>query len=301
MGILAKGDLVDVVAPSYGDFNISKKHIESFFYELGLRVRISDNLQKKSADFFSAHDLETRASNFIEAMLSEDSKAVWCLRGGYGAAKMLHILDRVDFSKKTKPIIGYSDITALHIYFSSKYKSKTIHGRTISECLSKEVHKSELNNMTKILFDNGYSLKLERLDELEIAGKIQSEIVGGNLTLIESSLGTNWQINAKDKILIIEEAFEQRYRVDRSLEHLYQAGVFDGVTAVIFGNISYEEDRKYQKGSADKKDFVLQNLVKKLRVPVYHTNEIGHGETNNPIIFGSVCNIENSFLNQQVL
>ena len=218
------------------------------------------------------------------AMLADDSAAVWCLRGGYGASKLIPELDKIDFSNTNKPIIGFSDITALHIYFTQKYNICTVHGRTLSEYFHKKVTELEIIKMKDLLLGKGYIQNLSPVNNVsKSAGSITAEITGGNLVLIESSLGTHWQINAKDKILLIEDAFERGYRIDRSLNHLKQAGIFDEVAAVIFGDISCEPE----KNGVLKCEDAIEEFIKSSSVPIYRTNDFGHGKVNNPIIFGA--------------
>ncbi|MEQ9115279.1 MAG: LD-carboxypeptidase [Rickettsiales bacterium] len=301
MSILSKGDLVDVVAPSYGDFDVSEEQIKQVLEYLGLKARIPKNLQKKNADFFSAHNLEMRSKHFINAITAKDSKAIWCLRGGYGAAKIVPELEKINLSKHNKPIIGYSDITALHLYLSSKYDFRTVHGRNLSEFFTKKISSIEKENITSLLFENGFDLKMMPLNTYakKESLNIEAAIIGGNLTLVTNSLATDWQISTKDKILLLEDAFEEKYRIDRSLNHLYQAGVFDKVKAVIFGDIELKEEKSQNTRGLDVEEFIM-DFIKKLNVPVYHTPQIGHGKINNPVVFGNTYAIQNSILRFQV-
>lgn len=284
MAFLQKGDLIDVVAPAAAYFDYNEAKIHAFVEKLGFKVRCPKEFQKKGADPFSSHTQSIRVQNFKTAMLAEDSKAVWCFRGGYGSTCLIPELDKIDFSAIKKPIIGFSDITALHIYFATKYGLQTIHGRTLSEYFHKKVHTAEINKIQNLLLGKYYDLEITPANEMaKQIPEIRSEIIGGNLTLIENSLGTNWQINSDNKILLVEEAFERGYRIDRSFEHLKQAGLLKKAKAIIIGEIKCakeEQDRPPKCIDA------IKRFTAEATIPVYTTNQIGHGTINNPIIFG---------------
>lgn len=288
MAFLQKGDLIDVVAPAAAYFDYDEKKFHSFVEKLGFKIRFPKEFQRKDADPFSAHNLSTRLANLKNALLAKDSKAVWCFRGGYGSACLIPELDKVDFSTVKKPIIGFSDITALLIYFSNRYNLQTIHGRTLSEYFHKKVHAEEISKMQHLLLGKYYDLEMIPVnDAAKQIPKISGKIIGGNLTLIENSLGTNWQINTNNKILLIEEAFERGYRIDRSLEHLKQAGLLKKAKAVIIGDIKCINE---ESGNGQCLD-AIKRFVVETTIPVYRTNEIGHGAINNPVVFGRTYTI----------
>lgn len=295
MGFLKENDLIDIVAPAASYINYDPTKVIDFIEKLGFKARLPKELQKYGADDFSAHNLSTRLNNFKEAMLAPDSKALWCFRGGYGSTKLIPQLEEIDFSSVKKPIIGFSDITALHIYFSNKYNLQTIHARTLSEYLHKEVSQDEVNKLKNLLLGKNYGLQITALNNLaKTIPQIRAKIIGGNLVLIECSLGTKWQINTKDKILVIEDAFERGYRIARSLEHLKQAGVFINAKAVIIGDIKCDPE----PDGSFKCDQAITSFAQELELPVYKTPNIGHGIVNNPLIFGKEYILTN---NQQII
>ena len=123
---LKPGDIIDVVAPSTGDTQVSSKDAEKFIKELGYIPRIPENLQTKNSDPFASNPDQVRYEHLRDACMAEDSNLVWMFRGGYGATRLLSLLDKHDFPGKKKTIIGFSDIIALGLYFVKKYDSKKI-------------------------------------------------------------------------------------------------------------------------------------------------------------------------------
>lgn len=282
---LKKGEIIDVVAPSCGNFDISREHVIEFIKNLGYTARIPANFQEKGADIFSANTQEIRAKHLIDALQSKDSKAIWMFRGGYGATKLIPELDKYDFSSNPKVLIGFSDITSLGLYFEGKYGWKFIHG-TIRYAKNQQSTQEEFKLMQNFLsgewdkveykFD---SLNAKAKEEISIKGKI----TGGNLSLIQCSLGTNWQINAHNKILFIEDVSERGYRIDRMLEHLKQAGVFNGIKALIIGDMACAPESNGELlCDAAISRFIAQEMQD---IPVFSSKMFGHGAINYPLIF----------------
>lgn len=221
-------------------------------------------------------------------LLDNKNDIVWGLRGGYGNAKVIEILyDDKEFmsqmkqKKKYPYVIGYSDITALHLFLSQEFSWKTIHGSVFTEVIDQskdranfKVIKNVSAGIKKITIYGLEALNKAATDADEINGKI----TGGNLSIIQTSIGTRWQIDSKDKILIIEDYQEKPYRMDRILNHLKAAGVFSNVKAVIVGDI--------YNSSNEMKNVVL-NFAKNMNIPFYGIDVFGHNMYNYPFMYNS--------------
>jgi len=283
---LKKGEIIDVVAPSCADFEVSISQIREFIESLGYKARVPADLQAEGADVFSANSEEIRSKHLVDALKSEDSKVIWIFRGGYGATKLIPELDKHDFSSNPKTIIGFSDITALGIYFEVKYDWKFIHGRMVGSHVKNQHTTEELNVMKGFLSGEWdrveykfESLNAKAKEEISIKG----EITGGNLALIQCGLGTNWQINAHNKILFLEDVGERGYRIDRMLEHLKQAGVFNNISALIFGDITCAPE---PNGELLCDAAVSRFIEREMQgIPVFSSKMFGHGQINYPLIF----------------
>lgn len=234
---LQKGDSVAIIAPaSPSDKNLIDKCITSL-NELGLNVVVGESCLSEHG-FLSGTD-DIRAKDINCMFSNKNIKGIFALRGGYGCARLLNLIDFKLIKKNPKIFVGYSDITALHIAINQKSKLITYHGPMISTELIKGLDEYSADYYQKFIF--GYE-KVEELfnpegDNLEIinTGIATGQLVGGNLSSICSSLGTKYEINTKNKILFLEEIEEVPYKVDRMLTHLKQSGKLKDVNGIILG------------------------------------------------------------------
>lgn len=234
---LQKGDSVAIIAPaSPSDKNLIDKCITSL-NELGLKVVVGESCLSEHG-FLSGTD-DIRANDINCMFADKNIKGIFTLRGGYGCARLLNLIDFKLIKKNPKIFIGYSDITALHIAINQKSKLITYHGPMISTELIKGLDEYSADYYQKFIF--GYK-KVEELvnpeeDNLEIinTGIATGQLTGGNLSLICSSLGTKYEINTKNKILFLEEVEEVPYKVDRMLTHLKQSGKLKEANGIILG------------------------------------------------------------------
>ena len=234
---LQKGDKVAIIAPaSPSDKNLIDKCIASL-NELGLKVVIGESCLSEHG-FLSGTD-DIRANDINCMFADKNIKGIFALRGGYGCARLLDLIDFKLIKKNPKIFIGYSDITALHIAINQKSKLITYHGPMISTELIKGLDEYSADYYKKFIFEHE---KIEELlnperNSLEIInnGIASGELIGGNLSLICSSLGTKYEINTKNKILFLEEVDEVPYKVDRMLTHLKQSGKLKEANGIILG------------------------------------------------------------------
>jgi len=184
-----------------------------------------------------------------------------------------------------KILIGYSDITVLHCYLQYKYGWPTIHGPMLEsiangfydpEGESVIALRSLLFNLTTLICEP----VLTRLDSKGPFSPISTEVVGGNLTLIETSIATIWEVKATGRILFLEDTGEAAYSLERSLDHMKQAGIFDGVAAVVFGDFTDPDSTTLLTLALQR--FADDDLV---TCPVFRLVGIGHGSVNLPLPF----------------
>jgi len=183
---------------------------------------------------------------------------------------------------KQKIFIGYSDITALHIFFNQEWGWKTIHGPSLIELVLDKKDISSMLKLARIITHKVKETTVENIIPLnKIAkntSKIDASLTGGNLTMVTTSLGTKWFIKAEGKILFLEDVGAKPYQIDRLLNHLKQAKVFEGVKAIIFG--SFDQDDKSTME-------VLKIFAEEIKIPVFKTDRLGHQKFNDPIICNS--------------
>jgi len=280
--LLPDGGCVALIAPSRRG---SKDHIElykSIIESKGYRVKISDKAYKE--DGILAGTDEMRANALMNAFIDSSIDAVFCIRGGTGANLILDLIDFDLIKQNPKPIVGYSDITALLNAITSITGMVTFHGpmannftkdrinRETEEALFRMVKKSDFPK--KIIIEN---VKVER------EGKANGILVGGNIALLETLIGTRYDWSGNNSIIFMEEVNEPLYKIERMLSHLRQAGKFDSVKAVLVGkmmgikdwqtNLNPDEHEVYGR---ELKEFVLKHIPE--NIPVVFDVPCGHGK-----------------------
>lgn len=236
--VLHSGDRISLVAPS-GSAS-SAERVDASIRALaarGFAVKASPHCADRRG-YLAGRD-ETRASELEKAFLDPDTKAVVCLKGGYGTPRILDSIDYSIIARNPKVFLGYSDITALHIAFNKAARLVTFHGPMPSSDMLPGIHPDSLVSLQKALFSEGPlgaianpgGAPLRRVN----GGVAEGELAGGNLSLIAATMGTPWELDARGKILFLEDIDEAPYRIDRMLNQLRLAGKFDECAGIVLG------------------------------------------------------------------
>lgn len=285
---LIKNTPINVVAPATGADNKALSDLKNI-KNLNLQIP-SKCFGKASLPFLASTD-EVRFNCLKEALFDESSNIVWSLRGGYGAARLIPELQKLAKPNKEKFFIGYSDITALHLFLSQEWGWKPIHGSTIFDLSKPEKAQSNFIKLAEIVKGKVKQVNIDNLMPLNEIAKSQKlvtgKLTGGNLTIVQTSIGTSWQIKTTGKILFLEDVNVAAFRLDRELLHLKQAGLLEDVKAIIFGSFDKDQDATM---------LVLRNFANDLKVPVFKTNRFGHEKTNDPIVYNTDSKIINNKL-----
>lgn len=276
---------IRLIAPASAD---SPEIIEALRTTTHLNIDISDNLIEKNIIFHANSD-ENRVSQLKDALYGKSSSTIiWTLRGGYGSARLLDYLNQCPKPKTEKFFIGFSDITALHLFLSQNWGWKTIHGAALAQILDPNQAPQNFERIATIISKHKKTLSLDPLMPLNAAAlqskKISGRITGGNLSIIQTSIGTPWQIKTGGKILFLEEVGEKGYRIDRILNHLKQAGLLKNVRAIVFGQLIIAGDPK-DTTLNEAITIAVERFAKETPIPVFKNNQFGHGSTNYPIVY----------------
>lgn len=283
-----KGDTIGLITPS-GFINKEKlKKTIDTLQSFGLQAKYSDSVLEKDA--YLAGTDQSRVNELHSMYLDNSTKAILCVRGGFGVTR---ILDKIDYSiikKNPKPLIGYSDITAL---LSAVYKKTNIPGFHGIVGAS-EFTEYTKNNFRTIFIENQEEIKIEQSEtyskhkEVLFPGKAEGIMIGGNLSLLTSLLGTDYDLDWSGKIVYIEEINEAPYKIDRMLTQLKLAGKFSNVKALIFGifhkcntkdfNIRDEDSYKVKE--------IIYEKIQELRVPTAYGFSFGHIDDQAIFPFG---------------
>ncbi len=230
---LKKGDKVYLITPSgFASEEKINKAIENV-KSLGLEVKFSEKIYAKYG--YLAGTDEERLEDLHYAFANPDIKAVFCVRGGYGATRLLDKIDYKLIKKNPKIFVGFSDITALHSAFLTKTGLVGIHGIVGASNFS-DYTRSQLENL---LFSTQENYKLPCHDgEVITHGNTKGIVVGGNLSLLVSLIGTEFLPSFRNKIVFIEEIAEPPYKIDRMLTHLLMSTDLKNANAFIFGTFN---------------------------------------------------------------
>ena len=290
---LQPGDVVGIIAPASAPPD--PKAVDRVLGQverLGFKPKLGRNVRARHG-FLAGSDRE-RATDLMAMFADKKVRGIICIRGGYGTARLLNSLDYAVIRRNPKVLAGYSDITTLHCALAVKASLVSFHSPMLNEGLGSEKfpafsNESFLRNVTEAKPSSsicaGYKGKTVSVLRRGIA---EGQLIGGNLSLLVTTLGTPYQPQFKNRILFFEDVGERPYRLDRLLTHLLNAGVLQQVAGVAVGVNQDCDDpadakaKEYKQSSAD----VLQERLKILGVPVVTGLPFGHQPLNATIPIG---------------
>ena len=253
---------------------------------VGFKVKVSPNLI--NPNFFYANTLEYRLNDFINAVEDPQVGLVLALRGGSGAGELVDALSKIQIAPTHPKILaGFSDFTALHVYAAKKLNFASLHANNLSSMLR---YPESLNSFLASLSGKATEFNLTPINNAGKANnnlKIQAVLLGGNLTVLQSLIGTNCCANFDDAIIILEDVGEAGYKIARALSHFSATGLFNKTKAIIFADfvncVNYDQALEY----------FAQNFAK----PVYTTSGFGHDiNLNTPVMLNEIATISNNIL-----
>jgi muramoyltetrapeptide carboxypeptidase len=236
-------------------------------------VTIMDGDAVLAADGFFSGSVAGRLAALKEALTESSSRAVFCSRGGYGTTQLLENLSVA--LAQPKIVLGYSDLTSLQIFLWQKFRWVTLYGPMVASGMDKGAgltkgydRESLLHGLTET--KQGWTLELA--GESMVPGAAEGVLLGGCLTLIETALGTPWELDTKGAILVLEDRAMKPWQVDRALTHLIQAGKLRSVQGLLLGDFPECDG---PDGTETVKD-VARRILAPLAVPVVWGAPVGH-------------------------
>lgn len=270
------GDTLGVVAPSSPSYEeerieMGKRNLE----EMGFKIKMGKSCYSKYG-YLSGRD-DIRANDINEMFSDNEVDGIICLRGGYGTPRILDKIDYENIKRNPKVFVGYSDITAIHIAINKFCDLVTFHGPMVTE-MNDKFHQFSKESLLKAIMEstvertiinpNGESIKTI------YKGCAEGILVGGNLSLISSTIGTPYEIDTKGKILFIEEINEEPYKVDRMMTQLKLAGKFNDSAGIILGDwnkcVPEEPERSLELLQ------VFEDILIPLKKPTIYNLQSGH-------------------------
>lgn len=281
---LQKGDTIAIVATARKNIDDNLKPAIALAKSWGLEVVIGQTIGLDDNQLAGTD--EQRAADFQNMIDNPNIKAVWCVRGGYGTARMLDLIDFSKFKENPKWIIGFSDVTVLHSHLNT-LGIASIHGimPVNVEKASPEVKET----LRKSLFGETlqYTVLCENENKLGVA---EGELVGGNLSILYSLMGSESQVNCKGKILFLEDLDEYLYHVDRMMLSLKRCGCFEGLSGLVVGSFIKMHDNEISWGKTARQ--IILDITKKYNFPVVFNFPAGHIHDNNTLIFGNQVTLD---------
>lgn len=255
---------------------------------LGYRVSLGDSLGLEDHQY-GGNDME-RAEDFQAALDDDSVKAIWFARGGYGSVRVLEKINWDQFIQNPKWLIGFSDITIWHNLVNQFYGIQTLHAlmpMTFSKA-SEEAKYLLAQNLTGNFPDIRWSASNYNRGNQAIEG----EIIGGNLSILYSLLGTKSGFNTNGKILFIEEIDEYLYHIDRMMMSLKLAGKLSGLKGLLVGGFTDLKDNEIPFGKSYQ-EIILEHTADG-DYPVYFDFPAGHVDDNRPLILNAKVKIESA-------
>lgn len=291
LGFLKPGDKIKIIAPAYKSPQAQKQlnKIVQFFEKWSLTAEYSKKIFGLSAPISKLANLDhCRFEDLTEAIEDPKIKAIWCFRGGYGAIRLLPFLKHFKKIPAQKWFIGFSDITALHIYFYETWKWATVHGPNALNLVNNEVHETPLVNLKKLIMGELQSFKISKLIGLNKAAcrehSVEAPLIGGNLSVLTRLQGTAYALSIHNRILFLEDTHEPARKLDAMLFQLFELNT-EKPKAVIVG-----EFYPIPRGEKNDVKAVLEDIADRLEkkdIPMLYAKGIGHTFNNFPLLLGA--------------
>lgn len=291
------GDTISIISPSSPT---SKENINNALMklkELKFNYKIYNNLFNNSG--YLAGSDEERCDDFNRALEDKNSKAIMCMRGGYGSLRIIDSIQWSSLKKNPKIFMGFSDLTPILNYIFKKFKIITFHSPMLTSNLNNFYSRESLinsitNSKHNYYIKNPKNINLKSFTNNKI--KAKGNIIGGNLSLICSTISTKYEIPFKNNILFIEEVNESPYKIDRMLTHLYLSGKINLCSGIILGQFTDCKDNNNVKIE----DILLEKL-KLFKKPCIYNLCAGHGEPRLTIPIGAMAEINTNDHTIQIL
>jgi muramoyltetrapeptide carboxypeptidase len=276
---LSKGDTIGVVGPSYAPHGDWLRRGVRAIEEAGYNVVLEPEIERVRR--FQQDEDKKRAENLMAIWKDPEVKAVICGTGGYGAARILPYLDPDLFRRNPKAFVGYSDITALHLWLMRRAGLRVFHGPTVDDLVPAGGDPSLLSLLTALTTPRPDSALGRNIARSVRPGRAVGRLTGGNLSLVQQTIGTPYEIDTRDAILFLEEIHDPMSVCDERLLHLRAAGLLRHVRGIVFGQLSLDRSEEDEF-----EDFLL-DLVSDLDIPILMDFPAGHEVPNLTLPLGT--------------
>lgn len=292
---LKKGDRIGIIAPSSPVLTEKIEPSIKAAEDMGFQVILGESVIRRRR-YLAGRD-EVRALDINDMFRNKNIKGIFAIRGGYGAGRILNMLDYEMIKNNPKVFAGYSDITALHIALNKECSLITFHAPMLSSEFIKDCDEYTYKDFMKNIFLSGSEEeKIENPVDSPIKvmnkGICEGMLTGGNLSVITSLIGTKYEIDTKGKILFLEEVSEEPYKIDRMLNQLSMTGKLQEASGIILG--------QFVKCGIEQNSYELTKTVcdylKNYNKPVIYNVMCGHKRPTMTLQMGGMYKIDNDNL-----
>ena len=282
---LAPGDHVGIIAPAGKVEPEQLTHAFEIIEQWGLKAHRGHHLFSRHG-YFAGTD-QQRLDDLQRMINDPVVKAIFCIRGGYGLTRIIDDVDVSPIKENPKWVIGFSDITALHLKLAAN-DIQSIHG-IMPVHFDPEKTKDSMENLKYFLFGKEETIRWKS-NEINRIGATTGRLVGGNLSILADSMGTNSALRTEEAILFMEEVDEYLYKIDRMLIQLKRNGIFNNLKGLLVGYFSSAKDTKVPFGQTLEE--LILDKVKHLDIPVAFGLPAGHDFPNYALPHNRTVSLE---------
>lgn len=282
---LSPGDPIRVIAPSGP---VPREAFAAGIAVLRGRYDVRHDDGVFAREGYLAGPDERRLAELTAALAEPDNRAIVMARGGYGLLRLLPFVDVAALVKRPRPIVGFSDGTAL-LALAARAGVAAIHGPVVTQLAN--LGAADQRALFERLETPGPGLLLDGLDGL-IPGRVRGPLLGGNLEMFSRLIGTPYLPDLAGAILFFEDLGERPYRIDRLLAHLDLAGVFGAAAGVVVGDFSGCREPEPTRAESPTAEEVLADRLGRLPIPVALGGAFGHGTRNCALPYGTLCELD---------
>ncbi len=284
---LRSRDTIAVIAPSSPFDRTRLREGISWLEKRGYNVLIDPGIYARK-DYLAGDDAR-RLKEFVSAWRNPAVRAVLTARGGYGSIRILEGIPKNTLRGSRKIFMGLSDLTLLLNYISQTTGLVTVHGPVLAGESFLSLDETKRSRLFELL-ENSRPVQLREPMDFRVLepGTARGKLWGGNLSMVQASLGTPYEIPFSNGLLFLEEVNEPRYRVDRMFAHLYHRGVFRKIRGLLLGHFFDEEGVTHDPGFLKA---LVERYVKPRQIPVLMGLRAGHGRNEVLLPIGGTCSI----------
>lgn len=290
---LQKGDKVAIISTARKISLDEIKPAVDLLESWGLNVFIGKTIGLENHQF--AGSIEERLYDLQQVLDDHSIKAVWCARGGYGTVQLIDYLDFTKFQQDPKWIVGYSDITVLHSHIHN-FGVETLHATMPINIPTNTAKSIESLYSTLFGIPLNYTFQSQPFNSFGIA---IGQLVGGNLSVLYSLLGSKSSINTDQKILFVEDLDEYLYHIDRMMQNFKRNGYFENLAGIIVGGMTKMNDNDIKFGKTAEE--IIADFVKPLNIPVVFNAPFGHLYDNQALILGRTIQLIAEEVNTKII